>query len=897
MRRMSALVVLVSLLGAQTVGAQRATGGDLPSPTHKTLSTGTPAPPATRDFPTPWRAEPATDVPLPGAPVAPPRARPTPAARTRDAGDDQGVPRITAPSGPSPEAFDPSTWDPHFPPLGQPMPSKERISLRTDPLVFGNFETFDVGEGVVAYVMVGNPVVEGLNFRVKAERIVAWLDSTKPGGGFGLSPLVGDAAASAPAGASGGAGPGPADRSVIPEALIAIYASGSVDLVSGSIAFRASELYLNARTNRALLVEPRFDTVLPMDSKGAPALVPLHVRARMLRLLSAGFAVFERGDVSTSRANDHIGLEVAVLTMEEMAELEAGKPRLLGFHTAGSQRFSARGILGRAEGLPILYVSQASFSEIGELPVRPHVTTGSRSSLGRYVIVGVGRRIPLGTGAYLDWLANVGWYSKRGFAAGGDLDWRQGSDGRGNPRLSGALSTFGVDDGSGQDRDGFVADRGARWKFELENRFEATPSLRVDAELNVFSDRGFNREFFEADARNHKDRETYARLRWLGGGAGATLTMKGHARAFETETLEQPGVALWSESLPLGETTGPLDLAFDLSSAATVTRLARRFDEVLSDRDYEALRADVTERVYAPFDVGDVRISPFVGARWTGYFDRSDGGRDVSRMALEAGARANLELHRDFAMGGGAWRLDGLRHIVDLDVGSYGRTYDGTDPSDVPFFDRVDVEESRSEVFVEVRNRLETRRVVGADRRGNGGERRNATLADLRIRGSFWPEGVGPYGDRGPGVINLWGMAEIAPDRAWIRGESIVGLEGRTVRHSSIGIQWSPEDAVSIAVGARHVQDETLAPWFEVYGKWNEKWGARINGIRDFNSGTGPAFRLSLLRFSDDHLFEFGMKVSDSGRDTGVFLNFQPSIGGEPLVSPFDPRETIDYTP
>ncbi len=894
MRRSSALVVILGLASARSLAIlpRSASGDDLPGPVHRTIEPGSAATPTARELPTPWR-EPTPDASPPVAPAGP-----------RDAEDDQGVPRITAPSRPRTPEFDPSTWDPKLPPLGHPIAASKRISLRTDPLVFGNFETFDAGPDVVAYVMEGNPVVEGENFLVKAERIVAWLQPSRieAGPGLGAGPKANPEAGPTPARDAKSS----SSKDVFSEAFIAIYAVGSVDLVTGTeaerkagqgVAFRAAELYLNKRTSRALLIEPRFDTRLPMGTGPGAKSVPLHVRATTLRTLTDGYAVFEQGDVATSRSNDRMGIQVAVLTMEEIANLEAGKPTILGFHTTGGQRFSGRGIVGRVERLPVVYISETSFSELADFPVRPHATTGARSSLGRYAIVGASRRQKLSTDAYVDWLASVGGYTKRGPAAGLDLDWRMPRDGSKPALLSGAFSTYGVYDRSGKDRDGYLAGEGERWKAEFENRYDPTPTLRVDTEVNAFSDRGFNDEFFQVDARNHKDRETYARLRYLSGGLASALTVGARLRDFVTETLEQPSLSIWSESVPLGETSGPLRAAFDLSTAVSIARLARRFDDETTDEDYEALRATVSERVYAPFDVGDVRVSPYVGVRLAAYFDRTDGGEDVTRTALETGVRANLQLHRDYALAGGTWRLDGLRHVIDFDLGGYARALDPVDPSEVPFFDRVDLEEDRTEVFLEMRNRLETRRVLRADRNGDGGERGNATLADFRIRGSYWPDGVGPYGRRGPGEIMTWGMAEISPDRAWIRGESAIGLGGATFRHWSLGAQWSPEDAISAAIGVRHVQGEVLAPWGEVFGKWNEKWGARFNAIRDFDSSVRWNCRLSLMRFSDDHLFEIGASVRDNGEDVGIFVSFHPAIGGQPLTSPFDPREAIDYTP
>src|SRR5207244_10146637 len=122
----------------------------------------------------------------------------------------------------------------------------------------------------------------------------------------------------------------------------------------------------------------------------------------------------------------------------------------------------------------------------------------------------------------------------------------------------------------------------------------------------------------------------------------------------------------------------------------------RRFDDLLPDADYEAWRVDLNERIYAPFDLGDVRVSPFVGFHGTGYYDRTDGGPDVTRAAMEAGIRADLQLHRDFDVYGGCWALDGLRHVIDLDAGFFSRFLDDHGAQDVPFFDRLEPDQTRS---------------------------------------------------------------------------------------------------------------------------------------------------------------------------------------------------------
>lgn len=779
------------------------------------------------------------------------------------------------------------------------------MEFATDPSV-GRIAKLDVDAGSFAYVMTGNPRIVGEDFSIRAQTIVVWLDKTDaPDLGGGLLDLAPVEPAGTPATAAGTRPRGKATvlgggaaGSAIPKALLGIYAEGAVELVSGELSFRADALYVDPRTSRALLIEPRFESRLAV--KGAPDPVPVFVRAQEARIVAPGVAVFQTAEVTTSRANDRVLLNIASLRVEEFEDEKAKGPLLMGFRTLGSQRFTGQGIEGRAEGVPVFAWNEATFGSKGmrDFPLRLRgVTAGGRSSFGRYAMVALGSQGPRGgDDPWYDWTVAVGGYTKRGPALGGDLKWDRRSATGGPSRVQGRLQTFGIVDLGGEDRTGFRPADVPRAEVLFENRWDPAPAWRVDAEANAFSDRGIHREFFETDERNHKERETYGRVRWREGGTAATATAGVHAREFATESLGQPELALWSESRPLTAAGSPV--ALDLSSAATASRMARRFDADLLEPGYEATRIDVTERLFAPFGVGDVRISPFVGARITSYTDRTDGGDDVTRSALETGIRANLQLSRDWDLVGGHWRLDGLRHVIDLDAGVTSRLLDDVRPEDVPYFDRVDAEEDRTEVFLEVRNRLETRRtvVVGHDGGRANVRRANGTLLDLRVRAAFWPDDVGPYGRRGPGQVESWLEAELVPGRAWLRSQSLTSFESSVVERFSTGVQWNPRDDLQTAAGFRLVNDQVLAPWYDAYWHWNEKWGIHVSGIHNLEWAPTSSIKAALLRFSSDHVFEIGVSLRNSD-DLGIFVNFQPAIGGSPVDSPFDPREPIEFTP
>lgn len=893
-RRGRALGWALALVLAPVTARVAVSGPDEPPPAEPRGAGARPAPPPLDDDPDPEAPrDPRRAQPF-GRPVFPEGAGARPPS-----GPTAGDPDPTAPGAPDPARRLEGTT---------PFGPEQRMRLRTDPVV-GRVRYYEVPDprrgpdakaGIV--VLAGNPHLSGDDYAVKAATIVLWLDAeaeSELGAFFGGMLPTGGAGATAKGGdARPGATPrsppaSPAATSVIPASILAIYAEGAVEFTAGLHVFRAMQLVYEPRTGRMLVVEPRYDGGVTAGQGTDERLVPVFVRAQRARGLADGFLAFDAGEVTTSRANDRVAMNVQTLTIEEYGQAVADEPVVLGFSRPGTQRFEATGIRVQAERVPLLYVPHAAFggaAALTELPVRIRRTsTGSRSSLGRYAFFGVG-----GEGEpwpWLDWTLDVGGYSSRGPAFGTDVLWKapQGKDAPAFPRAEGRWRTLSVYDTTGDDRTGFDAGRGYRGLSYLEHRWEPASAWRFDVEANVFSDRGVHREYDEDDLRTHKDRETYGRVRWQEGGTTATATAGLRVRDFVTESFAQPEVAVSSESIPLGQLPGLPPL--DLSSEVRAGRWVRRFDEDLATDGYEAWRLDVLERLHFPFDVGDLRVSPFVGGRWTAYTDRSDGGDDVHRGAMEAGVRGNLQFWRDFGVYGGPWNLDGLRHVVDVDVGGYARFLDAVDPEDVPYFDRIDGERDRTELFVEVRSRVVTRRAVRLGERALS--RQNVTLLDARVRAAFWPDEVGPYGRRGPGELEGWLTAELAPRTAWLEGSILGDFDGPALRRAALGAHWAPSDDFFVAGGVRYVRDALLGPWIDAYWRWNEKWALRVSAVEDFERRGDGSLRLTLVRFSPDHYFELGPVLRDNGRDVGFYFNVMPALGGQPVRGPFLPRETF----
>ncbi len=666
---------------------------------------------------------------------------------------------------------------------------------------------------------------------------------------------------------------------MIQEAVLGLYAEGAVELIYGNLSFRSERLYLEPPTYKALLLEPRFTGHLPQDVNGAkakpgrptPSDLPLHVRARRARLVARGVAVFDEAEMSLSRADDKMALEVTRLIVEEEQpepgggeEGEFGSiPTLMGFRSITNQHYTTEGTYLRGERLPLFYWGSANFSYpfSKNFPVRLRgFTFGNRSSTGRYAIATLGGTVTREDEALFDWDVLLGGYLARGPALGGRIRWDR-------PRTKGKAFAWSVYEfGREEDASGFMPPHPWRWLAEVETRNDLTKKLQFDFEFNDFSDAGVNLEYFENDALTHKDRESYGRLRWSEDLGVATLTGKWHERDDVTETTQLPQAALWSSGVPLVVPRRKGGLAVDLVTRSRFGYLQRRHADIVPYTDPGALRLDTLTTFGAGLDVGDVRLSAWAGPDVDGYMFRDPDATALWRTALAAGARANLQLHRTFAASGGPFQLDRLRHVIDLDAGFDGRYADDTPLTSVPAYDESDHVRDHTATSLRVRNRLQTRAQGGGIR----------TLLDLDVVGRYYLDERGPYLIDTPAQVTAYLRAQ--PRRNLYlagEGEWNVGGGGFEKGFFGAGTRFS-EDLVAVS-GVRYIRGEAVAPVVDVSWRWSEKYGIRVRELYNVTRDENFA-RIVLGRYSQDHALFAG--VSQRADHVDFQFNFQTTVGG-----------------
>ncbi|MDJ0974667.1 MAG: hypothetical protein QNJ98_09435 [Planctomycetota bacterium] len=882
-----------------------------PAPKPRLREGGELPPPVVRRIPAdPARVQPGEPVPLrPGPrPVVP---APMPGASA------PGLPFDDEPPPPPPD--DP----PDFAEGPRRLPGD--VSLEVDP-EDGLLEGIDTGDQTAAIVMLGSPRIlrtpsvsaEGLavpGLSIKAHRMVVWVDREKVPALQGFSDLSGSLSGEAPREeAQPTERTAPADlgtdQNIVPDALREIYAEGAVELIFDDVVFRAERLYLDPHRYVALLIKPAFDGYAAGRVIGDRR-VPIYVRAQRARVVGRGLTVFEDFEVSTSRADDRILLRGETLTVEEFEEGRAegseNEPHFLGYRRSSTQEYTLRRMRLEGERVPLFYIpyAQFGFSTQGEAftSILRGFDVGRRGNLGNYAFLELGGDLLSEEGRKVTWTSQLGGYGDRGPAAGGEIAWDTMPAGRGL-QSRGLVEGFGVYDDDGLDQNDFQAPDEWRWRVHTESRTLLARDLHFDFEFSEFSDRGFNLEFFERDELTHKDYESYGRLYWAPrqvNGLVATLTGKWHQRDFVTETTLLPQGGLWLTGVPLVVPQRRGGPGIDVTSWSDFGRLSRRFDEDLPLVDYESWRLSTETRVNAGFDVGDLRFSGWFGGVADSYRDRDDGGEDLTRTAMLAGARANLQLSKVYAGRGGPFRLDGLRHVVDIDLEWRSRFEDSHELSEVPFYDRRETYEDQSTVTLRTRHRFQTRRSA-AGRRARpplppGAYRPTAavrTLLDAELSLHGYVNDQGPYQRDTPGAFEAALTGQLTDHISWL-GETLIDIDGGNQR-SAFGVGYTFDRELglqSLGAGVRYVRGESLSLRGDLAYRWSKKYGGRLQWAYDFRDAES-VLRAVVRRHSDDHIWELGIRLRDD--DVGLEFGFEPAIGGRAAraIQVFEDEPTLN---
>lgn len=438
---------------------------------------------------------------------------------------------------------------------------------------------------------------------------------------------------------------------------------------------RSPRVYYDLSDDRALLL----DAVFRAEPADAP--VPIYVRAGEIRQRSLKEVTATGARLTTTGFfRPHLALGASTLTLRSQDAADGGT-RMIA---------DARNITVRAAGVPFLYwpiyvgdPTQIPLRNFGFETSRHHGEV-IRTTWDGFALTGT----TAPAGVDLDLLIDM--YFQRGVALGGELGWQDRAGG------DGSLFVYNLFNDTGRD----LLPSGGRIDRDSENRTLAMlehmgkldDNWTLRAEASWFGDENVVGAFLPDIARNRREPMTGASVQRIDESSmlllGANVQTNDflvsdyqvRSRGYTTERLPElryarPGDDLLSESAPglltyrSDSRVGQLRLSFTEPTAAELGFAStRRAQAALGidpgDSPGSRLRAqgldesaifrfDTQHEVSSQFELGVLRVQPFVTGRLTGYDTEFNSfsavsGRDADSLVASgaAGTRFSTQLTR-----------------------------------------------------------------------------------------------------------------------------------------------------------------------------------------------------------------------------------------------------------
>jgi hypothetical protein len=720
------------------------------------------------------------------------------------------------------------------------------------------FEGRVVGDELVL-LGTGGCRVEGPGFSVVAERVVLWCDPTIE---RHLDLLGGTGAA------EGEAPPAPkSPEEVLGPLIHAVYAAGRVryERLDEKITIEAERFYADFRKHRGYVKDARLTALLVRDEETEP--VPLIVRAEEIRQVAERELRARRATVTTCEFEEpHYEISVEDLIVRGGAE--------------EGVRFRSGPATFRSGSVPFFWLPYLSGDS--RLTLRPFrsASVGASSRYGNVIETLWGDDILHGGERWGEWFARLDYRSRRGPGVGLDLPYE-------TDLYRGMLRGYVQRDWARTDRttDDPVprTDRGRLW---WQHRFDFENDWRLDLEAHLLSDRGYRLEFWEREAREDKEAETYAQLRKILPGFAGFALVRGRVNDFQTRTEYVPRVSGTLISWTAAEgVLGVRGWRLLVEGEAAIDRVRRRYD---TDTGRPAgpwvERGDVLVAARSPFGVGPVRISPVLGVRGTAFSDTLDGG-GRGRIAAEGAIRADLTLSRAFpGVRSEALGLDGLRHTMHVDLEYANRWHVSLDPEELYPHDELEQIRESQVVRLRYRNRFLTRR---------GEVPSVVTALDLEIEAEYFPVREIARDRSVVGLAFLEGRL-VAPlsDEVTVRADYDYDVNRWEWLTASTGVDYRPTGAMwSVAAEHRFIGDEQnlLGGWVDL--RPTSRYGFRSYARYDFDSGRLNRLGLLIRRFAHDFVLEVDLRVNEDLDEVSLSFSLLPRGFS---AGPRTGREAID---
>lgn len=730
-------------------------------------------------------------------------------------------------------------------------------------------------------------------FRVHAETIIGWNKTGKEefgGGGFGQENQKRQF-----------------DR---------IYAEGNVQLEREKGTFLAQRLYFDLNENRGIAIEAKYrgNTVVSGGRNNEEQKLPIVVRAKELKQLDQDTYIGKDVSFTTCTYDDPhyvIGAKTIEITQEEEED-----------------QIVMKDIIPKIQGVPFMYVpfvflSQGPSSPLAKINYEQSNRKGSvirtnwNTTIKKTVRDDEGNIVRDEEGhpktkKWGDVGVRVDYMSERGLGFGPTLDYEW-------ENYEGFVDTYfihdsGVDADSSFDRRFLPQEkdnRGRIWWFHRQNFIEEDyENLRLDTEVKWISDRHFQPEFFEDEDEEGKEDETYAYLRYTRDNQFAKALVKPRINGFQTVDQRLPGFtySVFGEPLQLGE------LPISYTTQTNLGNIHRVIDEDIAGRSgTQSWRFDSYHEFSFPFALDPVRITPLLGIRGSLYQHDRQEDQSLGRIIGTAGLRMNTQFYRTYGVSNESIGLDGLRHIIGLNMAYTNNVESSRETSDLPQFDTIDAREEFEELSLEIRNRFQTKGEEGGTHEfldvGAGVEfypKPNHARARNRTQNYLRPFNWIPTRRNPDGTIDDQNFSNVFLDMDFnpegrFRFETNLEVDPVSSAFDAISssLSYKVQDQMKFRVSHDFVKNVAETTDVSLTAKLTERWGfrgvLRYDFFRERWEEQLASFRYNFHDFNVD----FGV-LSDHGKEETAFTfsitpKFASNDFAEWMFGSYPQQDVYDY--
>ncbi len=479
-----------------------------------------------------------------------------------------------------------------------------------------------------------------------------------------------------------------------------LYAEGSVMLRWGNNILYGERLFFDLLRNRGVILHSSLRGSTDYEKRK----LPLHVRAQEIWIHSEyDFLAIEAAVSTCQFGSPHYQFgarEIHVVRDDKAATIQGYDNVLYG------------------AGIPLFYFPYLGWSTDQEWPIQSF-HAGRSSRFGYFVETtwrgtlyqrGKGEDFPLDK---LRWLLDVDVRQERGIGLGPQLvykgSWPEKSSFNGHIRgyfvRDQPLNELGTGLQSGPSEDDE-----ARWqnrhRFYLLHRHEFPGRLTLDTEISQISDRHLLTDFFEEDARETKEQETYLYGKKLWENHAASLLLRYSINDFQTQTAYLPQFTYYIMHEPLAaEWGGPWYFSSRLE-----TSYVRRQDDTENPTAFfgeKNFRVDWQNTLSRKWSVGPFFVTPFATSRLS-YFANGREEDHLLRRSGEFGIDVATNFYRLYSVDSELFAIHNLLHVMTPGV-RYAWLYANTEsPGHLIPFDTMETVDKVQKIDFRLTNRFKT---------------------------------------------------------------------------------------------------------------------------------------------------------------------------------------------